>query len=84
MSRFDQYDFVETVAPGVVVIKRNGNDAVWALCTTRKPYKCSVDGAEFPKGSDAYRPVGNKQYRYERICAAHIDAVTAPPQEPTP
>lgn len=63
---------VRRMASGLVVLKYDarfgyeGTD-VWSKCKLRKPAKCSVSGIEMQPGDEAYRPVGNQQYRADRI-----------------
>jgi len=44
----------------------------WALCKTRKDQKCADCGEYIPKGSDAFRPVGNGMGRWRRL---HVGCV---------
>jgi len=44
----------------------------WSVCRTRKDQKCADCGEYIPKGSDAFRPVGNGMGRWRRL---HVGCV---------
>lgn len=70
------------VGEGLARILRSGYDgedvALWARCKLRKPTTCVATETPLNVGDEAYRPVGNQMYRYERINAKVIDAMPLP------
>lgn len=81
-----EYQLSETVGdavpPTMVTIRReNRRDGIefspWARVKVRKPARCVVDGCAIEVGAEAFRPLGNRRYRYERIAAAHVDQAAA-------
>lgn len=44
----------------------------WSICTVRKPFKCALSETEYPKGTRAFKPLGNGSLRYQRIAAQAV------------
>lgn len=65
-------EFIEMPAPGVARLRYHdwqgkASVAVWSLTTLRKTKKCIVTDWFMEPGTKAWRPVGNQNYRMERI-----------------
>lgn len=65
-------ELIRTLSEELVLLRYLGHtgsetDALWARAKLRKPAKCVVTGIEMDKGEWAFRPVGNQDYRYQRI-----------------
>lgn len=65
----------KVMTPGLVLVSYDGDVAMWALAKTRKDTVDAATGAPVPKGSEAFRPVGNQQYRSQRISRAGMLAL---------
>lgn len=59
---------VQVLNEGLVAIKRNGERMLWSARSLRKPGKCAACQSVLPTGTEAFGPIGNPQYRYERLC----------------
>lgn len=66
---------LKRLSDGLVALRYQGDEALWSRSTIRKTATCAVTGREIPKGAQAYRPVGNQQYRSARIAADVVDAI---------
>ena len=78
----ERYKIVEVLWDGVVAIQHpSGDTALWSKGKLRKAKRCAVSGKEMSVGSEAYRPVGNQQYRSSRIAAEIIDKAVKDVQE---
>lgn len=72
-----QYSVDRWLSPGLVAVTRRdhrGTDtSLWSRVKLRSSKVCVVSGRELPTGAEAYSPLGNKPYRYERIAADILD-----------
>jgi hypothetical protein len=69
----NRFRFVKSLDAGLVVISRVGANAMWSKGTLRKVRHCAATGVRLPAGTAAYRPVGNMQYRAERLSVAFVE-----------
>jgi hypothetical protein len=70
-----EYRLFKVLAEGIVVIDMTPSSdprAIWTKCKVRKHKKCALSGKDL-YGLEAYRPIGNQDYRMERIDATIID-----------
>lgn len=72
------FKVIEEPAPGMLILERyswfDGSDrALWSLVKMRKSHKCAATGIDIAVGEEAFRPVGNQSYRYERISKAWLN-----------
>ena len=80
MSFTAEVMLVERLGDGLVVLRYGGHtrsprEAIWSRAKTRKPTHCIVTGEPLDKGTEAYRPIGNQDYRSRRIGAWVIDNI---------
>lgn len=73
---------------GLVVLRwfgstRSPRDAIWSKGKMRKSAKCAVTGRPLASGDDAYRPVGNQDYRGRRIHPDLVGQLVAIARDPT-
>lgn len=47
--------------------------AMWSAARARKPGRCRLTGAEYPVGTQIYRPIGNGNKRMQRVLASEVD-----------
>ena len=52
---------------------RSTKRALWSRCKTRKLWSCWFCREEQPKGANGYRPIGNQDYRMERLCVRCVE-----------
>lgn len=54
----------------------DGTQAIWTRVKLRKECKCTRCWGEImEKGTEAFRPLGNQQYRFSRLCVACVTSV---------
>ena len=63
---------IKVLNEGVVVLRWLGRtssdrDGLWTRCKLRQRTKCTVTGVELSPGDTAWRPVGNQDYRGQRV-----------------
>ena len=46
---------------------------LWTSCITRKPFECVMTGKTYPKGTKAFRPIGNGMNRMKRLAFASFE-----------
>lgn len=71
---------IKVLSEGVVVLRWMGDtasprDALWSKGKLRKTIRCAVSGDLLKPGDMAWRPMGNQDYRSERISTATISAL---------
>lgn len=64
---------VSCPAPGLAIIRYNGDEALWTRCRLRKHTKCADLNFPLAPGEDAYRPTGNKMYRMMRLSVLAVE-----------
>lgn len=80
-SDYREYKVVQWLGNGLAAVQRTDHlmrrgdtdTAIWSLANTRKATRCAATGEEIPKGMPAWRPVGNQQYRMERLAAGALE-----------
>ena len=68
------FRLVKALSPGLLVISRNGEQALWDQAKLRRQKDCASCGKKLTPGQQVFSPMGNTMYRYERLC---LDCVTA-------
>lgn len=77
-----QVEIVKLPGEGLAVVRVEcfgfWDEALWSRVKIRKGNECGSCEGKFAAGSEMYRPLGNKGYRYRRLCVACV--VTATPK----
>ena len=64
----DVVTVVQVLAAGLVGLRYDGDVALWTIRVLRKDAKCARCGRVLRRGDRAFGPMGNKLYRYARLC----------------
>ena len=64
----------ERLANGLLGLAFNAKRDMWSWCKLRgKPKKCWSCGRTMTPGEEAFRPMGNHDYRMMRLCVPCVD-----------
>jgi hypothetical protein len=59
---------VKVLSPKLLGIARDGDSALWDQARLRLPKPCAGCDKALKPGDQAFSPMGNTSYRYERLC----------------
>lgn len=69
------FELVRRLAPGVVVLRCDGDQAIWTLKRLRKDTRCAGTNLILRSGERHFGPVGNQLYRWARLCREFVDSL---------
>lgn len=78
MGLYHNIRVVNRPGPGIANIEFDGDVYLWATAKLRAEKrgperKCPECGRHLLAGETAYRPMGNKAYRYQRMCVPCVE-----------
>lgn len=74
-----RWALVRRLSDTLAVVARDADTTVWSAARTRKQTVCAYCETPIVKGETAFRPLGNKAYRFERVhgeCLTIMDIAT--------
>jgi len=72
--------FLKVLNDGLVLLRWDGRTSsdrtsLWTRVKVRKPHKCAVTGNPIAVGDMAFMPIGNQDYRMQRISGDLIASI---------
>jgi hypothetical protein len=68
VMNFRTFRVIKVLSPKLLGITRDGDSALWDQARLRLPKICAGCDQALKPGDQAFSPMGNTSYRYERLC----------------
>lgn len=67
------FRLVKVLSPGLLAISRDNHISLWNQAKLRRVRHCAFCNKLLVPGDQAFSPLGNAMYRYERLCILCAD-----------